>query len=193
LLTDFRAGKEAALEEVYRFYVGKVATVMRHGTLAGNDGRVFGAPVHEQHDLIQETFVRAFSQSVRLQYDGLRDYGPYLLTICRNLLIEYWRRRGREVDLPANVEDILNVGPADPAIDPAALEAVEAYVATLSPPLRLAYEKLYVACLSQNDAAIALGLSRQRVRTLEARIRKGLRLFLQKRTILSNQKRPRPV
>jgi ABC-type Fe3+ transport system permease subunit len=34
-------------------------------------------------DLVQEIFVKAFSDKARLSFDGLRDYGPFLFTIAR--------------------------------------------------------------------------------------------------------------
>jgi RNA polymerase sigma-70 factor, ECF subfamily len=48
-------------------------------------------------DLVQDSFMRAFSPPARAAYDGIRDYGPYLLTIVRNTVADALRVRQREV------------------------------------------------------------------------------------------------
>ncbi len=63
-----------------------------------------GGGSSELEDLIQEVFVRAFSEKGRLAYDGLRDYEPYICTIARNLLIDRARKQGREVPLDWDAE-----------------------------------------------------------------------------------------
>jgi DNA-directed RNA polymerase specialized sigma24 family protein len=49
----------------------------------------------------------------------------------------------------------------------------------LSPELKKVHEAMYVQGLSQREAAAALGLGRQVVRTLESRLREGLRAALE--------------
>lgn len=164
LLPRFRRGERAALEEVYFAYVDLVAHVVRqsfHGAHAA--------------DLIQETFARAFAERARLAYDGLRTYKPFLLTICRNLVVDEARKRGREVVVDDPPEPL----PGDDARDPewadaATVAVVERYVAGLDGKLRALYEERYVKDRSQNEAAAALGLTRQKVRTLEDKLRRGL-------------------
>jgi DNA-directed RNA polymerase specialized sigma24 family protein len=63
--------------------------------------------------------------------------------------------------------------------DPAVMELVNEYVAGLEEPLRSVYQKRYVDGLAQEGTATALGLSRQQVRTIEERLRKGLAGALQ--------------
>lgn len=187
LLRPFRAGNAAALEAVYWHYVALVATVVREGARVGGDGRVLGAPAQMQADLMQETFVRAFAVRARQAYDEKRLYRPYLLTICRNLLVDWARRRGRELsertldeaalqavtdgDTVASIEQ-------QPWADPDTVAIVEAYIAQLDPLLRSVYEQRYVKCVSQVETAQALALTRQRVRTLEDKLRRGLAKIL---------------
>jgi RNA polymerase sigma factor (sigma-70 family) len=173
LLRDFRRGDRAALERVYWAYVDGVERLVRLGCYIGAASScVPGAPLADVPDLVQEVFARAFAERNRLGYDGLRDYRPYLHTIARNLLIDWGKRRGRPVDLatladlPADVDD-------DWA-DAGVREAVARYLAGLPPELQALYQKRYVEDMPQRQAAGALGISRQNLRTLEDKLRKGL-------------------
>jgi RNA polymerase sigma factor (sigma-70 family) len=188
LLRAFRAGDTAALEAVYWAYVDAVAHVVRRGAALASDAHVRGAPVEDWGDLVQETFTRAFAERARLAYDGLRPYRPYLLTICRNLLADWMRRRGRE--LPTDFADEAvaqpsGEAPSEPAatLAPGELAVVEQFLAGLDGALADVYRQRYVVGASQEEAARALGLSRQRVRTLEAKLRDGLRRALKKANI----------
>jgi RNA polymerase sigma-70 factor (ECF subfamily) len=174
LLEAFRRGDRDALETVYWAYVDRVASVARR----------FVAP-NEAADLVQDVFLRAFEEKNRRAYDGLRDYGPYLGTIARNLLVDRARRMGRELlaedgtfeelaDLPANEND------APPWADTETMNVVERYIAALSPELRDLHEARYVKGLPQRAAAVSLGISRQQLRTREAQLRDGLRDALEK-------------
>jgi DNA-directed RNA polymerase specialized sigma24 family protein len=58
---------------------------------------------------------------------------------------------------------------------------VERYIASLDPDLARVHEALYVKGLSQREAASAFGLGRQAIRTLEAKLRAGLRHELEQR------------
>ena len=81
LLLAFRRGNPDALEAVYRLHVGEVESWVRRGLL--RMGRLNAADLA---DLVQDIFVRAFSDSARASYDGLREYVPFLMTLARNLL-----------------------------------------------------------------------------------------------------------
>ena len=178
LLRAFRAGETAALERVYWWYVDAVANIVRHGTVIGGaSARAWGS---EHSDLVQETFARAFSERARLAYDGLRAYRPYLLTICRNLLVDHARRKGRQLELDENIERLAESTPNDDDdwAEPEVVATVRRYIQELDPELLDVYRQRYVAGVSQAACANALGLSRQTVRTLEKRLREGLRRAL---------------
>jgi RNA polymerase sigma-70 factor (ECF subfamily) len=183
LLAGFHRGDERALEEVYWAYFPRIEVVARHGSLLLRSGtRVRGAPDSaEVEDLVHETFARAFTDKARKSYDGKRPYGPYLAAIARNLLVDAARRRGRELptaelpdDLPEEVTEVPEWA------EPETVRAVEAYLSELPKELRDVHEQRYVKSCSQEAAATALGLSRQQIRTLEQRLRDGLREHLKK-------------
>src|SRR5262245_2887190 len=132
LVAAFRRGDRTALEQVYWAYVNEVERVLRRGVAASRlQGHGLSAP--DVHDLLHETFVRAFEERARLAYDGLRPYAPFVCTIARNLVIDAVRKHNREValadfDLPDDAPE-----PEVPWAEPATVRAVEQYLAHLSP------------------------------------------------------------
>jgi RNA polymerase sigma factor (sigma-70 family) len=187
-LSRFRLGDRAALERVYWAYVDEVVRVGRFGLRSGRSGaRVPGvARAQDLPDLVQEVFARAFTGAARAAYDGLRDYAPYLVRLTANALIDRHRKLGREIVMEeSDLQDALEVAPvADEGaawLEPGLVQHTQAYLAELGPELRGIYEKRFVSGLSQRDAAEALGLTRPRLRTLEARLCEGLEDWLRRR------------
>jgi RNA polymerase sigma-70 factor (ECF subfamily) len=187
LLEGFRDGSSKALEAVYWEYVRKVERLLSGGfEICGQGTRVRGAgpQTDERADLVQEVFTRAFSERARRGYDGLRDYGPYLYAIARNVLVDWARARGREIpaswmDLEAAIEVTPLQTDVEPWAAPAIMKVVEEYLAALPQELRDLHRLRYEEGLSQAQAAERLGVGRQTVRTLEQRLREGLATALE--------------
>jgi len=178
-LATFRAGERGALETVYRFYVRPLDVYLR-GLARRTGGSELSQP-SAVSDLLQETFVRAFSHDTRHSYDGLRDYAPYLYAIARNCLVDALRKRRTELplspdELPLSTDGEQNAG--DDAYDPETLAVLESYVRALPLPLRRVYEKRFELGLTQEAACSALGISRRKLRTAEDHLRRGLRKAL---------------
>jgi RNA polymerase sigma-70 factor (ECF subfamily) len=182
LLRRFRRGERAALAHVYDCYVGVVESLIRRGFIAAT-GRSSTHRVithADLADLVQEVFVKAFAEPARCAYDGVREYRPFLIAIARNVLVDHLRRHGREV--PVDILAIERLGDRDPPepiseapwADAHTMRVVEHYLDRLSPHEHAVYVQRYVKCCSQLEAAAALGLSRQQLRTTEARLRRGL-------------------
>jgi RNA polymerase sigma factor (sigma-70 family) len=184
VLARFRAGDRAVLERVYFTCFDDVATLLRAGFVAGGH-RI--PPLTEraaQLDAIQDVFVRAFGPAARAQFDGLRPYRPYLLTIARNLRIDALRRaRVQLVPLEedAHVKDEAALSPEVQREHQRLCDATAAYVAGLDAEAQRFVELRFAEETSQRDLAEKLGVSRRHVRTLEARILAGLQSFLRKR------------
>jgi RNA polymerase sigma factor (sigma-70 family) len=183
LLDGFRAGKSEALGTVYWEYVRKVERLLGAGfVVRGRGDRVAGAcrQPEDLADLVQEVFSRAFSEKGRRGYDGLRDYGPYLYAIARNVLVDWARARGREIPAPwAELEAAIETAPVQeddevPWAEPETMRVVEAYLASLPQDLRDVHRLRHEQGLSQTQAAEQLGVGRQTLRTLERRLRDGL-------------------
>jgi RNA polymerase sigma factor (sigma-70 family) len=181
----FRRGDPAALEEIYWTYVDLVEHVLVAGFWT-KDRQVMisgeGDP-DRRADLLQEVFVRSFSETARRNFESALDYRAYLLGISRHVLVDHHRRCNRR-NLPDvselnedRVEDV--VADDEPWLVPDVVEVVDRYVRSLMPPLRGLYNARYVLGRSQREAAESLGLSRQNVRTLEERLKEGLRAALE--------------
>lgn len=187
LLARFQKGEARALEEVYWHYVGRVESVAQYGFRVATRGiHVEGVPAAELADLVQETFLRAFADTARKSYDGQREYAPFLTTIARNLMIDRARKLGREIPLEALGEDWEQLLPPEASEEPppwmseTLRVAVKDFLGTLQPDLRGVHEQRFVKCVSQEQAARELGLSRQQLRTLEKRLLEALSDFIDK-------------
>lgn len=179
LLAGFRSGERAALEEVYWAYVGRVEAIARSGLRRGGVIDVDGVA-----DVVQECFVRAFSAEARRAFDESHEYGPYIATIARHALADWWRRAKKLTPLGDGVdlEAVASAADAEGALqgaeagyaDAEVVREVERFLGTLDADLRAAHEQLYVLGRSQRDAALTLGISRQSLRTLDKRLRREL-------------------
>lgn len=201
LLDRFRRGEREALREVYEAYVNDVATLARRGFTMESQGHVYvtGADAEGEHELVQESFVKAFGEQARVSFDGLRPYRPFLLRITKNLMIDRYRARKKQharedgtgigdIDelLEANA-DFAIVEDPDEGLHWQRLEATtREFLAKLSTEsqdvIRLRFEEE----LSQDAVADQLQCSRRRVRTVESKVQKQLKRHLKHRGLLDS-------
>jgi RNA polymerase sigma factor (sigma-70 family) len=168
LLRAFRNGRRDALEAVYWHYVDAIEKLAWRELM-----RILPTAARQEiADLVHDVFARAFTERARLGYDGIRDYGPYLFTLARNTIVDWARRHGREVPIEARPEEAAVEEP--PVADAATMRVVTAYLAALPPDLAAVHEQRNVLARSQEQAAAALGISRQQLRTREKHLRDGL-------------------
>ena len=82
-----------------------------------------------------------------------------------------------------NAQDasIKAIDEGEPWADAATMALVRRYVDALDDPLRRLHRARYIEGLSQRDAADRLGITRQVLRTLEDKLRDGLRSELARR------------
>jgi RNA polymerase sigma factor (sigma-70 family) len=186
-LTGYRNGEPAALERVFRAYGPLVFHVLRAGR--AGDGRAYLSRAVDEDDVVQDTFIRLFSDATRKRYDGIRPFGALVRVVARSALIDHLRRRDKAA-LAQGLEDVdLQPQPLDqwtpgtPLPDQLAVTAQEqerarAFVAALPEQdrglLRLRFEE----GLTQDQAAQHLGVSRQNLRTLEAKLRNKIKDFI---------------
>lgn len=198
LLDRFRLGDPGALRTVYWEYVRKIERILSGGfEVRGGGARVGGLrrQPDELADLVQEVFLRAFSKKGRQGYDGLRAYAPYLYAIARNVLVDSARARGREIPAPsAELEAAIDATQIEadtaPWEAPDTIRVVETYLAALPEQLRAVHKLRYQECLSQEQTAQRLGVSRQTLRTLEHRLQHGLAAALDAEGI-GDERQPR--
>ncbi len=193
ILRGFKAGERGALTEVYRRHAEEVALLLRHGfgfEAGGRRHRFVGfGSGFELQDVLHETFRRAFEPRARAAYDGIRPYGAYVTTIARNLVLRSFR--AREILFPLDGDPSAAAGsiaaidegpsPEREVHDAELRELVAGFLASLAPDERRLVELRFVEGLSQRDAAEALGLGRQRVRTREKQLRAKLLAYLRER------------
>jgi RNA polymerase sigma factor (sigma-70 family) len=178
LLAAFRAGERAVLERVYRTHAPSIqcyALALIRSCPTGAAVRV-----SEVADLVQEVFIRAFSDEARRGYDGAHDYRRYLAAIARNCFIDALRGTNREIPVdPADLPQRPQAAPeAEPWHDSRVMAVLDAYVRTLPDALRRAYQHRFIGERSQEQTASELGISRKAVRLAEQRLRVGLRKAL---------------
>lgn len=184
LLRRFKAGDRRALEKVYWAYMRRVDAQIRAVVRRFNADELLQASVVA--DLVQDTFLKAFSAQARGAYDGQRDYAPYLATIARNCVVDALRKRGREVLTPP-AELVLadqRQDELEQRYDVDVVAVLQEYVANLPSELTGVYQQRFVLGQSQQRACEVLGLSRSNLRTREAHLRKGLRHALQSAGVL---------
>jgi RNA polymerase sigma-70 factor (ECF subfamily) len=178
LLAAFRRGCPRAMERVYHSCSGLVEGHVR--------AWVREAQLHDSlvADFVQETFLRAFAARARAGFDAQRDFSPYLVSIARNCLIDFLRRKRREVlDAPTNLVGRIDAESArwDEVSEPKLNAVLTSYVDSLPPELRRVLEQRVLLERSQSAACAALGVTRQRLRSGEHQ----LRLRLRKQLILA--------
>ena|SRR5688572_13590708 len=184
LQAGFRNGHVDALAAVYRAHVDEVVRAARavlrgcSGGAAGRSDEIAG----DLADVVQEAFTKAFAPEARQRFDGLRSFAPYVVQIARNVAIDHVRARRRNV--PVDIDQLAHrmslEGESDRHerddwADPAMVTVVDRYVAALAGDERRIHDALYVRGLSQREAAAQLGIGRQVIRTVEAKLRSELR------------------
>ncbi|WP_198042219.1 sigma-70 family RNA polymerase sigma factor [Kitasatospora azatica] len=130
-------------------------------------------------DLTSETFLRALRRIDSFSWQG-RDFGAWLVTIARNLLIDHLRstQKGREVLFPA-----IENGPSLPGVEDLVVarlllaKALDALV-LLTPPQRECVALRACLGYSTAETAAIMGRSRGAVKTLNYRAVKALTAIL---------------
>jgi RNA polymerase sigma-70 factor, ECF subfamily len=108
----FKRGERDALERVFFSYADGVARQIRATRLRE----------HDVEAVVHEVFLKAFSESARLSWDGLRPFGAWLNTMTRNLLIDRARKERRlQFRDPDDMPTVIDDGP-DPSSHLDALE-----------------------------------------------------------------------
>lgn len=167
------------LEAVYWAYVEKVERIVRYGFQSSGGARVAGVPLADVPDLVQEVFARLFRESTRRAFDGQRELGPFLGTIARNVVMDWARKLGRTiVETTGALDDVAQDDPETGWPGDDLIRETERFLAALPPELKQVHEQRFVLGRSQEDAARALGLTRQNVRTLEEKLRRALKKAL---------------
>ena len=91
-LAQFRAGVMAAFDAVYHAYRDMLDRLLRVAFKIKD--------ANKRADILHDTFIRVWKPEVRLAYDGVRDFGPYISKIAGNRKRNshsHWCRRGEQL------------------------------------------------------------------------------------------------
>lgn len=199
LLEAFREGSAPALSMIYSQYAPIIAAFLARGFSFQSRGctawfKGFKEP-YDLENCLQETFVRAFSESARRSYNGVSSYLNYLLAIARNIVIDESRRRdpvldSRRVELN---EPLLNgdMGLSTPAETPEhnlvvgeILALWEQFKGTLPLIERRYADARFVQARVRKLAAEECSLSLMQARTLERKLQRLFLKFMQEHNYL---------
>ncbi len=204
LLVRFRRGDRDALEDVYRHYVTGVTGFLRKGfTFRSGKGHFFFKGIHDPSELknaVQEVFRRAFEEKARIAYNGVNSFSNWALAIGRNLVINGFRNR--EIAF----SDYISAGDERSHLTVMDDEVTEEFSGVLyaeqerAQDLKMEHDQLttlmarfmheltehdrqllvlrFAEGHGQEETAEALGSTRMKVRTSEAKLRSRLRAFL---------------
>ena len=188
LLDGFRRGERDALAKVFTHYAPHVASLLKSGFgfNAGNQRIRFGgySRIFELEDALQETFKRAFGERARVAYDGLRPYAGYVAVIARNLVIDQYTSRRRELlhfsfedhDAP-ETDDTGAIVTARPEREAMASELrvlLTSFRAELTAREQQVFTLRFDEGLSHAAITHETGLSASQVKTTEAKLRTAL-------------------
>ena len=190
-LADFRAGLPAALERVFRAYAPYACAIINRGTASGESYAPGITHPEDRDDLLQDVFVRVLAPEMRQRYDGIRPYASFLGAVVRHMLIDRARASGRLNSRQRPLSEADDWGeetwlPGSPLPEQNLLAKEERalmseFLTTLDKSERLFVRLRFQEGLAQRDVAKRLSLGRQRVRTLEVKIRSKLQTFLDSR------------
>ena len=172
----FRKGERWAMEAVYRRYAPLIYTIVSRG-FAGFRG--FYDAV-QRDDAVQAVFATAFEERARLAYDGVNDYARFIRGLAQNVcrqILDKDRRFARtpEIDPGDGHEDL-----EEALLAAEALEACRRFRDGLADPLEKAVLDGYFAKgEAEETLAVALGVTRYRLRKAIAAVQKKMLRFKQ--------------
>jgi len=180
LLDAFRRGERDALGTVYRAYVKSLSGFLARGFSFKSQGRLLRFSGYTEpfdlDDALQETFSRAFSETGRMGYDGIRPYKNYLFAIARNYMINSFRCREIATDISCEklAQDEMRQPTPDPSDELIRTELNEIYrkfVAQLTDAERGVIEYRFQRGLPRRDVCERLDLTPMKLRGLETKLK----------------------
>lgn len=180
----FRRGEKAVLAEVYTMYAAPLFRRLMVGFTVDVDGKPYRfaavTSAFDLDDVVQETFVRAFSDSARASYDGVRPYRHYLAAIAKNLLVDRFRqaRRLAECFTAMASHERVREGLEERELEAEARilnselrSAYATFMASLDEPSRQLVRLRFESQASRQRVSEATGLSAMQIRAREKRLR----------------------
>ncbi len=196
LLKAYRAGKSEAYEVLYHEFKAPLERMLRKGFAFSSRGRLCSyqgvASEFDLDGLVQETFLRAFSESARNGYDGERPFRNYIFSIAKHLVLRSYHRKERltKAELTQDACDAITLkapGAFERAGELSAEhdlrereigELMRSYVASLDCEERSFFALRFSKGLTQQATADEMQVTRARIKLLEKRLRADLLAYL---------------
>jgi RNA polymerase sigma factor (sigma-70 family) len=183
LLDAFRDGSTWAFDLIFRQYEEPLRRFVLGGFSFNSQGRVCryrGGSQLDVDGVVQETFARLFAPATRRTYDGERPLKNYIFSIAKNLVLRELARtdRARPTDLTEECWGSAPTLSERPERSPEKLSSdqqltaiVNAFAETLEADERDIFRVRFVEEETQEAAALTLGVTRARVKTVEKDLR----------------------
>lgn len=134
--------------------------------------------VADVEDLTQEVFLRAWN-SIR-GYQPRKPFLAWLFTIAHNLVIDYYRKKGRQLEVTLDDLPLSTGGAEDPEMEEMVdRDTVRRMIANLSGDEQQVLMLRFVEGLDHSAVATAIGKSQGAVRVIQLRALRRLRQLLQ--------------
>ncbi|MCP4679015.1 MAG: sigma-70 family RNA polymerase sigma factor [Deltaproteobacteria bacterium] len=152
--------------------------------------RGYKEPWHLEN-AVQEVFARAFSDSARTVFDGLRPYKNYLAMIARNYIIDSFRKDCQEASLFVELPETTKIDDLkrddNPCEDPQSIVEekqmkihVEHYISMLDENTYLLFKERFLYGKSIEASAKALEVTEYWIKREEKKVRKDFFVFMRK-------------
>jgi RNA polymerase sigma factor (sigma-70 family) len=182
LLEAFRQGRPEALAEVYRHYYPAVVEIASRGFNFESGGQSFRFAGYRDSsdlfDVVHDVFVSLFDERARLSFSGTSPYGAYVAVVARNCILTRLRSDQkssvRATEGSPEDEPWESPSPEDVAGAQQIRAIVQSFLANQDDVVQALARYRFEEDYSQEQAAIALRLTRKQVRRLEDRLRKDL-------------------
>lgn len=169
LISKAVKGDKKAFTDLYEIHLSRVYRHIYYRVGTASDAE----------DLTQEVFLRAW-HSIRSYVPGKRPFLAWLYVIAHNLVIDYYRKRGRARLVP--LEDMPPAAGARQDSDMESmldLDTVRRLLAKLSGDEQRVLMLRFVEGLDNPDVASALGKSQGAIRVIQFRALRRLRKLLE--------------
>jgi RNA polymerase sigma factor (sigma-70 family) len=123
-------------------------------------------------DVVQAVFLKLIESQRAGTFPAVKRFGPYVSAMARNTALDLLRHRRRHLLVPLLPDDFAEEAAMD-LIDHKELTALDSYLARLPTDLAAVFALRIVEGLTQARVCQELNISRQRLRTLERRLKNG--------------------
>ncbi len=189
LLKAYRKGSKKAYETIYMEYEPIVRRFVKRGFSFSSQGRLCSFKGHGDSSdtdcVVQETFLRVFSEAARQGYDGIRPFKNYVLSIAKHEILGALRRKervfknemseeGREAIAQAHVHESFNgtiKRPDAGLLKDELSDITRSFLETLDEEEKVFFRIRFVVGETQMASAKRMACTRARIKLLEKRLR----------------------